>query len=226
MKIVDLSSEFYAGMPKPKAHPDVALQYLLTPTEEEEARRGFTNKMELFTATTHVGTHVDAPSHFSFRGKNIDDYPPEIFFMVPTRKLDIPKGTYGVITVGDLEQAEQRTGPIRPDEIVLLNTGAYHRAASPDYLCSPYLTEQAAIWLADKKVRMVGIDSFTVDDPREKDKPAHRVLLNGHGILIIEGAAALDEVPPCFETVVLPLKIRHGSGAYARMIAVIKEEKP
>lgn len=226
MKLVDLSAEFYTGMPKPKSHPEVEVRMVLTPSEEEERRRGFTNKMEQLVATTHVSTHIDAPSHFSLRGKNIDDYPPDYFFMVPSLKLDIPKEEYGAITVEDLVLAERQCGGIQADEVVLLNTGAGRRTGTQAYLRSPYLTRAAAEYLAGKKVRMVGIDSFTVDDPREKEKPAHVVLLKEHGILIIEGVANLEAIPGGrFHVVALPLKIRRGSGAYARMVAVLNEQE-
>ena len=103
----------------------------------------------------------------------------------------------------------------------MLNTGCHQYYYDEAYNYAPYLTKEAAEYLAEKQVKMVGTDSFTVDDPREKDKPAHVVLLNQHGILIIECVMN----PGCgtctrFQTVCLPLKIQQGSGAFTRMIAV------
>ena len=227
MRLIDLSLDFYAGMPKPGAHPPVELRYLLTPSAEEEAHRGFTNKMEQFAATTHVGTHIDAPSHFTIGGKNIDDYPPEWFFLVPTVLLRIPKPEYGGISAADLDAAQEQCGvQIRPGGLVLLDTGSAARYGTESYLHSPYLTEEAARYLADRAPRMVGIDSFTVDDPRRKEKPAHVVLLKEHEILIIEGLTNLDKLPAHrFESVCLPLRIRGGSGGYTRMAAVLRDEE-
>lgn len=224
MRLIDLSTEFRDGMPKPPSGPRVDMRYLLTPTEEEEARRGFTNKMEQFTISTHVATHIDAPSHFSLHGKNIDEYPLEFFYMVPTLMLNLERDVYGVINAEDIRQAEAQDGEIQEGDMVLINTGSYRRYEDPEYAQSPYLTEDAAQYLADKKVRMVAIDSFTVDDPRKKEKPAHVVLLCQHGIPVIECVIHLDEVPVSrFKTICMPLRVKNGSGGFTRMAAVIED---
>ncbi len=222
MKLIDLSTEIRAGMPKPPSAPDTELRYLLSHSEEEERQRGFTNKMEQFVITTHVATHIDAPSHFSRNGKNIDDYPVDYFYMVPTVMLDLERGIYGVIDEEDIREAEQVCGSICSGDLVILHTGSHRRYEEKDYELSPYLTGQAARYLSEKKVKMVAIDSFTVDDPRKKEKPAHVELLCRSGILVIEGVMNLDAIPVHrFRTICLPLKIREGSGAFTRMIAVL-----
>lgn len=87
MKLIDLSTVISPGMPKPKSAPPVLLRYILEPSEEQEKAQGFTNKMEEYTITTHVATHIDAPAHFSAHGKNIDEYDVSEFFLVPTQML-------------------------------------------------------------------------------------------------------------------------------------------
>lgn len=221
VKLIDLSTVISPGMPKPKSAPPVLLRYILEPSEEQEKAQGFTNKMEEYTITTHVATHIDAPAHFSAHGKNIDEYDVSEFFLVPTQMLNIRRGKFEAITADDLRAAEERDGAIQDGDLVLINTGCHQYYYDEVYNCAPYLTKEAAEYLAEKQIKMVGTDSFTVDDPREKDKPAHVVLLNQHGILIIECVMNLDAIPCTrFQTVCLPLKIRQGSGAFTRMIAV------
>ena len=206
MKLIDLSTVISPGMPKPKSAPPVLLRYILEPSEEQEKAQGFTN---------------NAPAHFSAHGKNIDEYDVSEFFLVPTQMLHIRRGAFEAITADDLRAAEERDGTIQAGDLVLLNTGCHQYYYDEAYNYAPYLTKEAAEYLAEKQVKMVGTDSFTVDDPREKDKPAHVVLLNQHGILIIECVMNLDAVPCTrFQTVCLPLKIQQGSGAFTRMIAV------
>ena len=225
MKMIDLSTELRDGMPKPPSAPRVEMRYLLTPSVKEEERKGFTNKMEQFTITTHVATHIDAPSHFSSNGKNIDDYPVEFFTMVPTIMLNIEREIYGEIGAADIAEAEQKYGEIQNGDMVIINTGAYRRYEEPDYEKSPYLTEDGAQYLADKRVVMVAIDSFTVDDPRKKEKPAHVILLCENEIPIIECVVNLGQISVNrFHTICMPLKIKEGSGAYTRMVAVLEEE--
>lgn len=221
MKIIDLSTEIHAQMPKPKSAPETQMRYILTPSEQQQAERGFTNKMEEYTICTHVATHIDAPAHFNFYGKNIDQFPPEFFFMVKTRMLNLPRGEFGIITADDIREAERRDGEIMADDLVIINTGCHKYYYEPEYSRAPYLTEDAARYLATQKIRMLATDSFTVDDPREKNKPAHVVLLCENEIPVIECAMNLSEIPCTgFKTVCLPLKMRDASGAFTRMIAV------
>lgn len=223
MKLIDLSTPFEKGMPKPPSGPEVEMRYLLSPSAEEERERGFTNKMEQFTITTHVGTHIDAPSHFSINGKNIDEYPPAFFYMVPTVVLDVERDPYGEITAEDLAEAESVCGFVGKGDLAILNTGAFRRYGSPDYARSPYLTEDGARYLAQKGAAMVGIDSFTVDDPRRKEKPAHVELLCRHGIPVIECVVNLDRLPAKrFHTICFPLAVKNGSGGFTRMVAVVE----
>lgn len=224
MKMIDLSTELRGGMPKPPSAPAVEMRYLLKHSAKEEASKGYTNKMEQFTITTHVATHIDAPSHFSMRGKNIDEYPVDFFYMVPTLMLDIERDVYGEITKSDIVEAEEKYGKIQPGDMVILNTGSFRRYEHEDYSKSPYLTEDGAQYLADKQVSMVAIDSFTVDDPRKKEKPAHVVFLCRNEIPVIECVMNLDQVPEHrFQSICMPLKVKEGSGAYTRMVAVLDE---
>lgn len=225
MRMIDLSTELRDGMPKPPSAPRVEMRYLLTHSAKEEEEKGFTNKMEQFTITTHVATHIDAPSHFSSKGKNIDDYPVDFFYMVPTIMLDIERDIYGEISMADIARAEQKNGKIQEGDMVLINTGSYRRYEEPEYEKSPYLTEDGAQYLTSRKVVMVAIDSFTVDDPRKKEKPAHVTLLCKNEIPVIECVVNLDQVSVHrFKTICMPLKVKEGSGAYTRMVAVLEDE--
>jgi arylformamidase len=78
----------------------------------------------------------------------------------------------------------------------------------------------AARWLAERGVRLVGVDYLSVD-PYEaqgaEPYPAHRILLSA-GVVIVEGLN-LAEVPPGpYELVCLPLKLVGADGAPARVI--------
>lgn len=224
MRLVDFSSEIHPGMPKPPSAPEVAMRYTISQSEEVEAQKGFSNKLEEYTITTHVATHFDAPSHFTTKGKNIDEFGLEQFFMVPSLMLKVTKGEYGEITVEDLEEAQKEAGQIRKGDLVYLNTGFFRFYGEEAYLKTPYLSREAAEYLANAGVSMVAIDCFTVDDVRKKEKPAHVVLLKEYGIPIIECALHLDDaLSPRFSSICFPLKIREGSGAFTRLVGVFGE---
>ncbi len=224
MKLIDLSTEIYPGMPKPKSAPETLLRYVLSPDVQQQNAQGFTNKMEEYTICTHVATHIDAPAHFNYYGKNIDEYPVSFFFMVDTQLLNLERGAYGVITAQDIEKAEIADGKIKANDLVLINTGRHKLYGQDAYNEAPFLTEDAAEYLASKQIRMVGTDSFTVDDPRIKAKPAHVVLLCKNEIPVIECVMNLSALPCTrFKTICLPLKMKNASGAFTRMAAICEE---
>ncbi|HIS30215.1 MAG TPA: cyclase family protein [Candidatus Limivivens intestinipullorum] len=225
MKLIDLSTDFYGGMPKPPSAPEVVMKYAITQSEKEEKEKGYSNKLEQFTITTHVGTHFDAPSHFTAGGKNIDEFPLEMFYRVPTLVLHTEKEEYGEITVSDLEAAQRQGGSIQAGDFVILNTGFYRFYQEEKYVRTPYLSWEAADYLACRNVSMVGIDSFTVDDVRRKEKPAHVRLLKEAGILIVECIVNLDKLSADrFFSCCFPIKVQNGSGGFTRLTAIFEEE--
>jgi kynurenine formamidase len=77
----------------------------------------------------------------------------------------------------------------------------------------PYLTEGAAAYLKDRGARLVGIDSFNIDDIADPSRPVHTVLL-GAGIPIVEHMTRLERLPPTgFSFFAVPPKIS-GMGTF------------
>ena len=78
--------------------------------------------------------------------------------------VSIPKGKWGVITPKDLENAEPK---IQKNDIVMINTGSHHNYGdNPDYFAySPGLYKEAAEWLVERGVKLVGIDVQALDHP-------------------------------------------------------------
>jgi len=58
----------------------------------------------------------------------------------------------------------------------------------------PFLTADAATYLRDNGARIVGIDSFNIDDVSAGERPVHTILL-GAGIPIVEHLTNLDKLP-------------------------------
>ena len=58
----------------------------------------------------------------------------------------------------------------------------------------PFLTEAAALLLAERGAALVGIDSYNIDDTRTRTRPVHTILLGG-GTLIVEHMTNLDALP-------------------------------
>ena len=106
---------------------------------------------------------MDAPLHVTENTPSLTGYPLWRFFGTGVA-VSIPKGKWGVITPDDLEKA---TPKIRKNDIVMINTGTHHKLADSDeyYAYSPGLYKEAAEWLVEKQVKMVGVDVQALDHP-------------------------------------------------------------
>lgn len=158
---------------------------------------------------THVGTHIDAPLHMIANGKTLDQ--------IPVEQL-VGRGV--LITVDEEFDIEPvRQAGIRAGDIVLFRTGMSEHYREPNYFEQyPAMSEAMAQYLVSQKVRMVGVDTGSIDNL--DGFPIHKILLGGD-VLIIENLANLDRlIGKEFKVYALPIKLAL-DGAPARIIAEI-----
>ena len=144
----------------------------------------------------HHGTHVDAPSHFYADGPTMDQIPLErLYGRGILYRVSADAGAQ--LTVEEI----QGSGPDpQPGDIVLIDTG-WHRYMNQElYNDAPSLSVEAAEWLRDAGVKLVGIDASTPDLPAHRrtpgfDWPVHQIFL-GSGVLIAEHMANLSALKP------------------------------
>lgn len=72
MKIIDLTQQLFSGMPVYPGDPEVKIEQV-----HILEKQGW-NLRTLFL-NTHLGTHVNVPSHMTNNGKNLDDFSLEVF---------------------------------------------------------------------------------------------------------------------------------------------------
>ena len=158
----------------------------------------------------HTGTHVDAPRHFREGAPGVDRLPLEVL-IGPARVVDLPGAT--AISAADLHGLDL-PGPGR-----LLfrtrNSAAWRAGRFPQDPVG--LTGEAAQFLVQKVVKLVGLDSPSADAMDAVDFPAHRTLLDA-GVIILEGLDLSDVSAGEYELLCLPLKIVDGDGGPARVI--------
>jgi arylformamidase len=183
-------------------------------------RDGFS--LEELELCTHVGTHMDAPSHVFADAASVSDYPVERF-----------RGTAVVVDLRDLGDAAPITAEVLAERaagtesgnIVLLLTGwGAIRGRTERYVdASPWVDETGARWLVERDIHGVAIDHFSISGrgTPEKVLPAHHTLLEA-GCWIVEDALLPDELLTAgpWTVVALPLRITGASGAPTRMIAI------
>jgi kynurenine formamidase len=192
-----------------------------------------------FSGAEHGGTHIDAPVHFAKGHRTVDQIPLDQLIgdaiVVDVSAKCASQPDYRVATE-DFTAWEREHGQIPDGAIVLLRTGysqywpdaarylgtAERGAAAVARLHFPGLHQDAARWLAEsRRIKAVGLDTASIDYGQSTLFESHRILYE-RDIPAFENLTALDRLPATGATVVaLPMKIRGGSGAPLRAIAVI-----
>lgn len=164
-----------------------------------------------FSASVHLGTHMDAPRHFIDGAAGIDAMP-----------LMATVGLARVIAIQDpelirLEELEPHA--LQEGERVLFKTRNSEHAWDTNLFQEKFVhfPESTANYLASLRVRTVGIDYLSVGGYESDGTEAHRALLGG-GIWVIEGLNLKHVEPGRYELVCLPLKMIGSDGAPARAI--------
>jgi arylformamidase len=158
----------------------------------------------------HAGTHVDAPYHMLADGGTVDQLP-----------LEILLGKARVVEIGARERVmreDLETLDLRADLRVLFKTRMSGQMRVPefqeDYV---YLTADAASYLVQAGLKLVGIDYLSVDRFGSADYPAHQTLLEA-GVIVVEGLDLSEVGPGDYDMICLPLRIAGGDGAPARVV--------
>jgi len=207
--IHDISQSLYPGRPGWPGDTPVAIHTLASLAAGDAAN------VSALTLSSHSGTHVDPPAHFIPNGQTVDRL--ELSALVGRCWVADLTGRPR-ITAAELERLSLPPGVER----LLLKTDNSARWATattffPDYVA---LTPDAAEWVVARGVRLVGIDSLSIElyhsDPAH---PTHHRLLTA-GVSIVEGLLLSGIAPGVYTLVCLPLKIANGDGAPARAILI------
>ena len=118
---------------------------------------------------THTGTHIDAPAHFIKNGRNISSYSLDDL-CGKAKVFEIYKTEIDLSALAGLE--------INSGDIVLFKTlNKIFDGKTP--LKSPsYLSNHAAEYLANKKIKLAGIDYITIDSVASSEFGSHLALLS------------------------------------------------
>ncbi len=142
---------------------------------------------------SHSGTHVEVSLHFYAGGKDTADFAPETF-VGPAIRLDFTKKQVNEpITIEDFKSA----GDIRTGDIVIMWQGRAHQYRTKQSHDRPYVTAEAAEWLAlDRKIRCLGTDSSGFEVRGVKTHPNHHLFFKaGVDIPVIECLTNLEQIP-------------------------------
>lgn len=164
------------------------------------------------TIGSHSGTHVDAPSHFLDTGVTIDQISLDNL-IGPCVVIDMTQ-CVDAITRYDLIDAN-----IPRDHVVLFKTrNSAHTATDPFNGRFVYLAHDAAHFLVECGVRVVGIDYLGI----ERNQPGHethQVLLK-NDIVVVEGLRLGHVEAGTYTFVCLPLLLPGLDAAPARALLI------
>lgn len=171
-----------------------------------------TYELSSISTTLHIGAHADAPSHYAPEGQSIDQRPLDLY-MGDCQVQEIKKNPFDRILVEDLKPL--RAGVRR----ILFKTCSYPHKKWVDSFNS--LSPELVKFLAAKGVRLIGIDTPSVDPADDKRLESH-LAIHQMNMGILEGLV-LDEVPEGFYTLMaLPLKILGGEASPVRAVLYTK----
>lgn len=175
--------------------------------------------LELLFLSSHTGTHIDAPYHFTKNGIKIHQIPLNRL-IGNTLLIKIVKGKNQEITKKDIFDFEQKYGKIKNSSSVFFFTGWQKNLKKNNYfLNNPGLSKSAANYLVSKKINLVGIDSPSIDRGTNKQFSIHKIFAKNN-ILIVENLSHLEKIPKFnFDFIILPLKLKNATGSPVRAIA-------
>ncbi len=155
--------------------------------------------------SAHAGTHVDAPYHVNRNGHTLDEIP-----------LDNLVGSAFVLLVHDSDEvtaeALESAGTPSGTRRLLLKT-------KPRQSSEAFLNADAARWIVDRGISLLGMDVLSIDAAKSQTLEAHHILLDAD-VIVVEGLdlSAISEGE--YMLICLPLKLSGCDGAPARVVLI------
>ena len=224
-RVTDLTHTVSAAFPTYFGEPGLSVERAMT-----FAENGF--NLNEVRHNEHVGTHVDAPIHFSADGRTAEAIPVGDL-VAPLCIVDIREKADAdpdaQVTPEDLRAWIDANGPIPDGACVAMNSGWDARASGEGYRNADadgvmhfpgFHVEAATMLLEETNAIGVATDTLSLDFGPSGDFATHYAWLptNRWGI---ECLAGLSELPATGATMVVGLpKVANGTGGPARILAL------
>lgn len=186
-----------------------------TPLSREvlcDLSKGDNTTLSTLRATVHLGAHADAPSHYDAKGATIEQRD-LLLYLGPCQviRVNVDRGT---------RLRKEQVGVAIEAQRVLFATGTF---SDPEHFNTDFaaLSPELIDWLAGQGVRLVGLDTPSVDLFESKDLPSHAACKR-HDLAILEGVVLRDVPDGVYELIALPLKLEGFDASPVR--AVLRAE--
>lgn len=198
--------------------------------------------LDIISASTHTGTHIDAPLHYGsmsegIKARSIDEMPIEWFYGNGVILDFTWKESGQYINNKDIRKAESKINyKIGPNDIVLIHTGADKYWGTKEYITQfPGMDKSAVKELVNRGVHVIGTDAYSLDRPfcyMIQDYLKHRdrkQLFQAHfygrekSYCQIERLTNLDKINRNygFKVACFPIKITGAGAAWSRVAAIL-----
>lgn len=186
-QLIDLSHPIENGMVTYPGLPAPVVTDHLTRAASRERYRGEAEfHIGRIDMVANTGTYLDAPSHR-------DEGAPDVAAL-PLARLAFLRGVLvhlegRALTAGHLAALDLRNAAL------LVHTGWSRQWRTDDYgrADHPYVSREAAEFLASSGAALVGIDSVNIDDMADPSRPAHTLLLRA-GVFVVEHLTNLESL--------------------------------
>ena len=195
--------------------PPIAPDSPLFPGDEAYSQRwtatlapGCPVNLSAITMSPHIGAHADAPMHYANGAATIGEV-----------DLDPYLGTCRVIhaiACGPLVLPEHLAHAVDglPPRVLVRTETTAPTAWTPRFSA---FAPQTIAWLASLGVKLVGIDSQSVDPADSKTLESHQQLLK-HQLRVLENLVLDDVAAGDYELIALPLKLMHADASPVRAV--------
>jgi len=172
----------YAGLPAP-----VISDFLSRENSRSRYADGTEFHIGRIDMVANTGTYLDSPSHRFADGADVSMIPLDAIAGLQAVMLRASGRSIDAAAVADLDLR---------GKALLIHTGwsRHWRTETYCYNQHPFVSRGAAEKLANSGVRVVGIDSYNIDDTADLTRPAHTILLRA-GIFIVEHLTNLESLP-------------------------------
>lgn len=206
MKMYDITVPIHPGLPVWPGDPAIQLERVANISQGSDAN------VSQLACSVHIGTHVDAPLHFVEGGDSIDQL--NLHTLIGRAHVVDCRGTDQI----SREVLEHAVISKRARRLLFKtdNSRLWHEGAAEFVEHFVALEPDAAEWIVERGIRLVGIDYLSIA-PYHQSVPTHQTLLKA-GIVIVEGLNLWSVPPGRYTLHCLPLNLVGSDGAPARAI--------
>ena len=192
MTLIDLSHEIFDGLVTYKGLPaPLICDYWSRESSAANYDDGESFQIGKIEMVANTGTYLDCPFHRYEDGHDCAALPLENCCDLDAVVIRAPFQKVGMA----IDESFFKGKNLR-DKAVLVQTDWSEHWNTEGYFAEghPFLTASAAAFLVAEGVKLVGIDSYNIDDTRRRTRPVHTILLRAN-ILIVEHMSNLSALP-------------------------------